>query len=124
MDFRQRQLDAGEDYPFHVLMNHVEGRSRKREIHFELTANDIKVQYLKQDGLCSYTKQKLTLPKNHLFMYEPDIVSIDRIDSDLGYTPENIQLVTKTINFMKQTLSHEEFVRMCTVVADNFRAAA
>lgn len=39
--------------------------------------------------------------------------SIDRIDSNLGYTKDNIQMVHKVINLMKNALSQSEFVFYC-----------
>ena len=38
--------------------------------------------------------------------------SIDRIDSLLGYSIDNIQIVTKNINIMKAALTQEEFIRI------------
>lgn len=35
--------------------------------------------------------------------------SIDRINPDLGYTPQNIQLVTYRVNIMRHTLSVDMF---------------
>lgn len=57
---------------------------------------------------------------------EPDLVtpvskqsmSIDRIDSNIGYEEGNIQWVDKRINMMKGTLSNEEFIELCTMVAN------
>lgn len=40
--------------------------------------------------------------------------SIDRIDSKLEYTPENIQLVHKDVNLMKNYFTQEYFVDMCS----------
>ena len=45
-------------------------------------------------------------------------LSIDRIDSFKGYEKDNIQLVDKRINMMKGSLSNEEFIELCTKVAD------
>ena len=46
---------------------------------------------------------------------------MDRIDPDKGYIPDNIQLVDKRINMMKQSLSQEEFIDLCCKVADHYR---
>lgn len=58
---------------------------------------------------------------------EPDLVtpvskqnmSIDRIDSNIGYEEGNVQWVDKRINMMKGTLSNEEFIELCTMVAEH-----
>jgi hypothetical protein len=43
-------------------------------------------------------------------------VSIDRIDSNKPYIEENIQLVHKHVNTMKQKLPMKEFVHFCKLV--------
>ena len=45
-------------------------------------------------------------------------MSIDRIDSNIGYELGNIQWVDKRINMMKGSLSNGEFINLCTLVAD------
>ena len=45
--------------------------------------------------------------------------SIDRIDSNKGYTKDNIQLVHKDINLMKNAFTQEHFIKMCKLVAEN-----
>lgn len=42
-----------------------------------------------------------------------DIFSIDRVDSNKHYSPDNIQLVRSNINFAKHILTNEEFYKMC-----------
>ena len=37
-------------------------------------------------------------------------ISLDRIDSDLGYTIDNVQLVCKWINLAKNTASNEQIL--------------
>lgn len=43
-------------------------------------------------------------------------VSIDRIDSNKGYTKDNVQLVCSAINFMKSNLSLNDFIMYCESV--------
>lgn len=116
-DYKVRQKDFGEDYPFKVIWNKFAGNAKKRKKEFTITIQDIKDCYIKQKGLCAYSKIPIDLPKNFLRIYDKAILSIDRIDSSIGYIPGNIQLVTKTVNMMKQELSHDEFIRMCTLIA-------
>lgn len=44
--------------------------------------------------------------------------SLDRIDSKKGYTKVNTQLVTRQVNMMKQAYTQEDFIAVCTAVAD------
>ena len=40
-------------------------------------------------------------------------ISIDRIDSNLGYVKGNIQLVCYVVNIMKNNFSMNEFIAFC-----------
>lgn len=91
----------------------------KRRIPFEISAQDMEDLWIKQGGTCIYTGEKLTLPA-----YTKDnsyTASLDRIDSSKGYTRDNIQWVTKNVNIMKMAVPHEEFVRICKQVAQNYK---
>ena len=68
--------------------------------------------FLRQGERCALSGVTLVMGDN---------ASVDRIDSDHGYTPENIQWVDKTINQMKSDLDQEEFINWCRKVADNER---
>src|SRR6202008_2345346 len=50
---------------------------------------------------------------------DEDKVSIDRIDSDGGYTPDNIQLVTKRINVAKSDMSEDAFLIMVSNIVEH-----
>ena len=43
------------------------------------------------------------------------------LDSNLGYTKDNICLVYKDINFMKQDFGVEKFIHYCRLVVDTFK---
>jgi hypothetical protein len=45
--------------------------------------------------------------------------SLDRINSDLGYTEDNIQWVHKDINYIKMDLPQNYFIHLCKLVAEN-----
>jgi hypothetical protein len=46
---------------------------------------------------------------------------IDRIDSAIGYTPENCVPACKDANLAKQSLSKDEFISLCREVAQHHR---
>jgi hypothetical protein len=55
----------------------------------------------------------MTLDAGHL-----NTVSIERIDSSVGYTPSNTILVCQAINRMKSDFSYEDFYELCRDVAE------
>lgn len=59
----------------------------------------------KQKGLCAITGIRMDHKRNTLYT-----VSIDRIDSSIGYIDGNVQLVCKAINLAKSTYSNAEII--------------
>lgn len=53
-----------------------------------------------------------------LLFGELQTASLDRIDSNLGYTLDNVQWVHKSINLMKGSMSDLELIEWCRLVAD------
>lgn len=48
---------------------------------------------------------------------------LDRIDSSKGYIENNIQWIHKDLQFMKNTMSDNKFIKYCQLVADKSRGA-
>jgi len=64
-----------------------------------------------QDGLCVYTGIEMELQPNTLLS-----VSVERIDSSVGYTAENTVLCCNAVNRMKSDLDPETFFDLCKAV--------
>lgn len=69
-----------------------------RNLSFEIGIDDIWQLFLKQGRKCALTGWTISF-KN------PETASVDRIDSSLGYTKDNIQIVHKNINILKMDWS-------------------
>ena len=89
-------------------------RSVKKNIPFEITEEIISQKLNEQEGKCYISKQLLTLQENDWYG-----LSLDRLDSNLGYTIENTILVTKFVNTSKNTLSYDEYIKLIEEVCDN-----
>jgi hypothetical protein len=75
----------------------------------QITIEDVKNLYEQQNGKCAISGIPMTrihVPQSKLCDTN---ISIDRIDSKIGYTKDNIQLVCARVNSMKSTLSMDEF---------------
>lgn len=107
-----------------VISRAADGRKSRSKIKKKL---DITIEYiwelfLKQDRKCALSGERLFLPQNGTnFELKRSNASIDRIDSSLGYIEGNVQWVTKKVNIMKNIFTQEEFIRICTNVASNFK---
>ena len=88
-----------------------------RNINFDVTIEFIAELFKEQDYRCALTGIPLEFPEVGLKID----VSIDRIDSKLGYTKDNVQLVHKDINMMKQQYDNDYFIEMCTLVANKVK---
>lgn len=48
---------------------------------------------------------------------EDGTASLDRIHSEIGYEPGNVQWIYRKVNFMKNTLNQDEFIKLCSLVS-------
>lgn len=86
--------------------------AKRRNMIFNIDIKYVWDLYLKQDKVCALSGKKIgwaAVGANHT-------ASIDRIDSKLGYVQDNVQLVHKDINMMKQSFSQNYFLEMCEFV--------
>lgn len=88
--------------------------SRKRPRSVKITEDMLKNIYEKQEGRCALTG----IPFNQeIGGAKP---SLDRIDSSLGYIPENLQLVIRDINKIKREFPIGYFYALCKMFVDNY----
>ncbi len=85
-----------------------------RGYFWDITIEDVWNLYEAQGGICELSGLPIGWAEKGLTA----TASIDRIDSAEGYILENVQLVHKDINFMKQQFSQEYFTNLCKAVAD------
>lgn len=97
--------------PFRACLRSVNKRYKDVGISME----DIRDQWIKQNGKCPYSGVKLTLEKHGDPIYQ---ASLDRIDSSIGYLKDNIQFVSTPINYMKNTMSHDNTIKLCRIITD------
>lgn len=110
-NFRGRENNRlNELSPFKYFLN--KGRASIVKHGTKITSQDLKNLWEKQNGICPYTKIKMILPQSSSYK---DIkikslkkASLDRINSSLGYTKDNIEFVCQAINLAKNNSSKEE----------------
>jgi hypothetical protein len=85
---------------------------------WEVTAEDINTIFLRQNRKCALTGLEVSFQNlnEEKFGYSCT-ASLDRIDSKKGYTLDNIQVVHKDINMMKNQYPQDYFIQMCKLVA-------
>jgi len=101
----------------------IEGRARvfllnakrgaaKRGHEFSLTIKDVADCWDEQQQICAYSGRQMTLLPSQL-----NTVSIERIDSSIGYTKDNTILVCHAVNRMKSDFEFDDFYNFCRDVA-------
>ena len=84
-----------------------------RGYQWDLTIEFLWELYIKQDKKCALSGLPIGWAETGLTA----TASIDRIDSSEGYVVENVQLVHKDVNFMKQQFNQEYFIEVCKAVS-------
>jgi hypothetical protein len=88
--------------------------AKKRKIEFNITIENAWEQFEKQKGICSISGVPIQLSVGNLRSDRKGrTASIDRIDSNKGYTTDNIQWVHKTVNLMKNVTNQPDFIEWC-----------
>lgn len=91
-----------------TLFNSAKSRSISRNIPFSITKQDIVRQYETQNGKCYYSGRDLSPVAG-----DENVMSIDRIDPAIGYTPQNIVVCCWRINKMKNDFPSNDFLSLC-----------
>lgn len=96
---------------------------KNRFKEFNLTLNDLLIQWEKQKGVCPYTNFKLKLynSSNKIEIPYRLKASIDRIDSSKGYIKGNIEFISLPINYLKSNqLTKKETKDLLAKISLNF----
>jgi hypothetical protein len=88
-----------------------------RGLEFSITIEEIWNLYIKQNKLCCLSGEEIVFYERKSNR-NTQTASLDRIDSNKGYTINNIQWVHKNINMMKQELSDSKFLEWCDKVSN------
>lgn len=96
----------------HKYKTQADIRGLDWEVNFEHLADLL----IEQDFKCSLTGWDIDATE-----LNKNTASLDRIDSSKGYIEGNIQWVHKMVNMSKQHYTQEEFIDMCTAVADKVK---
>lgn len=97
--------------------------SAGRILAFDIDKEFIVQLYKQQGGKCAITKIEMMhnsvneRTETSCHIMNPYNLSIDRIDSEIGYTKENVRLVCAFVNKIRMDMSDEDFIQMCKDVA-------
>ena len=86
-------------------------RSFLSDMAFDLTTEYLIDLYYKQSALCALSGLPLAIAGGAQF--KGDVMSLDRIDSEGGYTEVNVQWVRLEYNILKRDHSSADLLTMC-----------
>lgn len=89
--------------------------AKRRNISFETSIEECWNLYLKQGGICALSGLPIKFAPGR-FKSKERTASLDRINSSLPYSIENLQWVNKDINIMKSYFTQEYFIEICSKI--------
>lgn len=104
--YRKTKVENAASY----LYKYAKARAVKKGLEFTITKEDVKIP-----EFCPMLGYRLVVGGTGNNKHSP---SIDRIDSNKGYTPDNIQIVSRLYNSMKWDSSREELIHFCKSVLE------
>lgn len=100
--------------PLAYLLSNARANAKKNDRTFGITLADLKCLWEKQGGKCFYTGRDMYFGAG-----TPDSPSLDRVNSTLGYLPDNIVLCQYKVNVVKNSLSVHELILFCRDVLNH-----
>lgn len=104
---------------FNHIIRGANGGKGRRIIELTITREYAWNLFLQQERRCALTNILLYFPR---VAKEVCNVSLDRINSGLGYIVGNVQWVHKDVNRMKNAYAQEYFIQMCKLVTQHNNA--
>lgn len=89
-------------------------RAKQLQVPFDLTIDFLKELWSLQSGCCAISG--IPFEPGGFGKRHPFSPSLDRKDSDLGYTKENVQWVANIVNYGKNEWGEDAFLKMCSAV--------
>jgi len=89
----------------------IEYGAKIRNIEFNITKEGVWDILQKQDNRCYFSGVEVS--------FKDSSASVDRLYSSIGYNYDNIVIVHKDINKMKNNLDPEYFKKLCELVSNN-----
>jgi len=111
---RKKRIKEDISYAFRLLISSSKNRAKSLNKDHNIDVEYLLQLWNQQQEICNLSKIKMDQEVN-----SPNRVSIDRIDSSLGYIKGNIQLVTGDVNKSKLDMDQDRFIAMCKAIAAN-----
>ena len=119
--YKEKYLKKIEEDSFKVCIDSIymacKCRAKKSNMFFDISKDYLKYLIEKQNWKCAISGIKMTHYRNNKRCYTN--LSVDRIDSNKGYTKDNIQIVCWIVNMMKSDMNMKYFLYICDNIIKN-----
>jgi hypothetical protein len=105
-----KSRDWVKNNPVRTKLLAAKNRAKLKNLEFDLDEPFIIELFEKQNKKCCYSGFPISLN------YETNMFSIDRIDSNIGYTKNNVCLCLTNVNTMKLDMNIEDFFKMIEAI--------
>lgn len=92
-----------------TLWTRLKRHAKHRGMKVEIDMQDIWSKFIAQDRKCALSGRDIS--------FIDGTASVDRIDSNKWYSADNIQIVHKDVNLMKNWFDQNYFIKMCADIA-------
>jgi hypothetical protein len=100
------------------IWSKIRVHAHERGIVFAITVEEAVALYENQQRRCALTGLPIEFPTRFKEV-NGGTASLDRVDSSLGYTIDNVRWVHKAINMMRNKMTDDEFYGFCKAVVDH-----
>ncbi len=104
------------NFPRHVW-NNTKKRAKVDKIEINISEEYLNQILVEQDYFCAISGTKLVSSNDTKL----NTVSVDRINSSIGYVEGNIQIVHRTFNVLKWNHNEIDLIEMCEMVATHLK---
>lgn len=102
------------------LLEAARGRAKKNNLQINIDLDYLLDLYEQQKGKCKLTNIDFNFEKKEKTKhFNPFSPSIDKIDSNGGYTKDNVRLVCTIVNLALNTFGEGDFKIMCEAYINN-----
>lgn len=100
----------------------INNLERSKTIKFNISREFLCDLYLKQKMVCDLSGLFIYLPENNKdFLNRTRTASLDRIDNNKHYEPDNVRWVHKNVNKSRGYLTTESYINYCCLVGTNIK---
>lgn len=110
------------DIMFKKALSNAKKRSKEKDLKIDIDLDYIKELYKKQSGKCYYSGLPINIvKKSEKNLHDNFKMTLDRLNSDLGYIKGNVVWCAYCINSFKLNMSREDMINICNSIVNNSR---